>query len=63
MNKEQALSAIHNGQLAQCSKEDYPEIRNALQGKAGEMVDSGDGLRAMMMLNEVKRLDNLHSFR
>lgn len=24
------------------------------------MIDGGDGLRAMMMLEEVKRLDKLH---
>jgi len=61
MTKQEAISAIYNGNLVECTKEQYPEIRTALQDKAGEMVDSGDGLRAMMMLEEVRRLDKLYN--
>lgn len=61
MTKEEAINAIYNGSLVECTKEEYPEIRNALQDKAGKMVDGGDGLRAMMMLEEVRRLDSLFS--
>ena len=61
MKTDEAINSIYQGKLIECSKEEYPEIRTALQKKAGELVDSGDGLRAMMMLEEVKRLDKMHS--
>ena len=61
MTKEEAINAIYNGNLVECTKEEYQkEIRTALQDKAGKMVDGGDGLRAMMMLEEVRRLDAIH---
>lgn len=60
MTPQEAVSKIYQGNLIDCTKEEYPEIREALQKKAGEMIDGGDGLRAMMMLEEVKRLDKLH---
>lgn len=59
MTKDEAINAIYNGNLVECTKEEYPEIRTALQDKAGKMVDSGDGLRAMVMLEEVRRLDGV----
>ncbi len=61
MTKDEAINAIYNGNLVECTKEEYPEIRTELQDKAGKMVDSGDGVRAMMMLEEVRRLDGLFS--
>ena len=60
MKIEEAINAIYNGNLIECTREEYPEIRNALQDMAGKMVDSGQGLRAMMMLEEVRRLDLLY---
>ena len=59
MTIDEAINAIYNGRFIDCTKQEYPEIRTALQDKAGKMVDLGDGLRAMMMLEEVKRLDKV----
>lgn len=59
---EKAINAIYKGELAECSKEEYPKVRTALQDKAGEWIDNGDNARAMIALNEVKRLDALHEF-
>lgn len=60
MTKDEAINAIYTGKLVNCTKEEYPEIRTGLQEKAGKMIDFGDGLRGMMMLEEVKRLDKLY---
>jgi hypothetical protein len=53
----QALNAVYQGKLVNCSAEEYPEIRTALQDQAGKWIDNGDGMRAMIALQEVKRLD------
>jgi hypothetical protein len=55
---EDALSAVCTGNLVSCTAEEYKEIRDALQDQAGRWIDAGDGLRAMIALEEVKRLDN-----
>ena len=60
MTIEEAINAIYNGKLIYCTKEEYPGIRKALQDKAGKLIDTGDPLRSMMMLEEVRRLDKLH---
>lgn len=52
-----ALDAIYKGQLVNCSKDDWPVVRTALQDQAGKWIDTGDGMRAMIVLQEVKRLD------
>lgn len=57
MTKEEAISAIYNGNLVDCTKEEYPEIRTALQEFAGERIDAGDGIRGQIVLMEVQRLD------
>ena len=62
MDKEEAMQAVYQGKMVQCTKENYPEIRSTLQDYAGRCVDEGDGLRAMIALEEVKRLDKLHDF-
>jgi hypothetical protein len=53
----QALNAVYQGKLVNCSAEEYPEIRTALQDQAGKWIEGGDGMRAMIALQEVKRLD------
>lgn len=58
MNRQEAVSAVYQGKLVECSEEEYRlEVRNALQEYAGKCIDTGEGLRAMMALEEVKRLD------
>lgn len=54
---ESAISAISNGKLIECTKDEYPAIRNALLLQAGKWVDAGDGTRATLALNEIKRLE------
>ncbi len=61
MNKNEAIAAIYQGSLVDCTRDEYhSEVRNAIQDQAGKWIDGGDGLRAMIALEEVKRLDNLY---
>lgn len=62
MNAEQAVAATYQGNLVKCTPDDYPAIRTALQDHAGKMIDTGDGLRAMIALEEIRRLDKIHNF-
>ncbi len=62
MTKEEAIDAIYNGKLVECTIEEYPEIRNALQIRAGILIDQGDILRSILMLEEVSRLDRMHGW-
>jgi hypothetical protein len=59
MTKEEAIDLIYNGNLITCTKDEYVKIRPALQNKAGELIDLGDHMRAIIMIEEVKRLDLL----
>jgi len=47
------------GNLVECTKEEYPFIRSELQKVAGWMIDNNQGIRVTIALNEVKRLDKL----
>jgi len=55
----QAINAVHKGQVVRCSRENYDAVRLGLQEQAAKWIDYGDALRAMIALEEVKRLDNL----
>jgi hypothetical protein len=57
----QAVNAVYQGNLIECSEQDWPAVRAALQSFAGTCIDSGDGVRAMIALEEVKRLDQKFS--
>lgn len=60
MNKIESLTAIERGSIVECSKEDYErEIRTAIQKQAAKWIDSGDHVRSIIALEEVRRLDNL----
>ena len=51
-------SQLYQGKLIQCTKDEYINgVRNTIQEFAGEMVDTGQGIRAVIALEEVKRLD------
>lgn len=58
MTPKQAVQAISGGSLVECTKEEYPEIRKALQEFAGKQIDNGQDIYAMIALEEVRRLDN-----
>jgi hypothetical protein len=55
----QAINAVHKGQVVRCNRENYGAVRLGLQEQAAKWIDYGDGLRAMIALEEVKRLDAL----
>lgn len=61
--ERKAISAVYTGKLVECTKEEYPQVRSALQDQAGKWIDGGDGMRAGMALNEVKRLDAKFEFK
>jgi len=56
-----AISSISQGKLIDCSAEQWPEIRKAVQEQAGKWIDYGDGFRATIALQEVARLDKKFS--
>jgi len=61
MTTEEAKDAIYNGNLVVCTKQEYDTgLRSAIQDMAGQWIDQRQDLRAMIALNEVKRLDALH---
>lgn len=58
--KQEAIANVYNGKTVSCTKEQYPEIRTALQEAAGRWIDAGQDIRAVIALEEVKRLDELY---
>ena len=59
-----AISAVQSGRPVDCLAEHYRgHVRGALQEYAGQCVDGGDHARAVIALNEVKRLDARHGVR
>lgn len=58
MNAQESIAAIERGNLVDCTSEDYHAgIRTAIQDQAGKWIDQKEILRAMIALEEVKRLD------
>lgn len=63
MTTQQAIADIYNGKLVSCTKQEYHGlngIRLALQDAAATWIDTNQDIRAVMALNEVKRLDELY---
>ena len=52
-------NCITNGNLIECMEEEYPIIRMELHRVASWMIDNQQGVRSIIALNEVKRLDDL----
>lgn len=48
---------VKNCRMIRCTFKQYPEVRRILQDYASDMIDCGDGVRAQIALEEVKRLD------
>ena len=59
--KQEAIANVYKGKPVSCTKEQYPEVRSALQESAGRWIDAGQDIRAVIALEEVKRLDKIHS--
>lgn len=62
MTKEEAIQAVHKGQIIHCTVDEYPEIRRALQDQAAKWIDQNDHIRAHIACFEVERLDRVHNF-
>lgn len=61
MKKEEAINAVYNGRLVNCTKEEYhSEIRHALQDQAGKWIDQKQDSRAVMALEQIRRLDLMY---
>jgi len=59
-----ALAAVHSGKKTSLDRDTYiMGGRDALQHYAGQCVDWGDETRAVVVLEEIKRLDRLHGVR
>ena len=58
--EEKAVNAVYNGNLVDCTTEEWPSVRRALQDQAGKWIDQGQGMRAQIALREVKRMDEKH---
>ena len=58
MKKEDAINAIYQGNLVECTKDEYDEsLRTAIQTQAGKWIDDGNHVRSIIALLEIKRLD------
>lgn len=59
---QMAINAVQTGNLIRCEREEYPEVRAALEEFAGTMADQGKTFLASVALNEVARLDSRFDF-
>lgn len=51
----------YSGAPIDCSAEEYHAgLRSQIQSAAATWIDQAQNVRAMMALNEIKRLDNTH---
>ena len=58
MTSQEVINTVYQGSLVNCTEQEYhSEIRLAIQNQAGKWIDGGDHIRAMIALQEVKRLD------
>lgn len=60
MEKQKIKSLIEQGNLVECTEEDYKDhARGYLLDLAGEFADQNQGIKGIIALEEVKRLDDL----
>jgi hypothetical protein len=58
--ERKALAAVQRGQPVECTADQYfMRIRSVLQSYAGQMVDSGQNVYAVVALEQVRRLDTV----
>lgn len=55
--ERRAVAAVECGELVTCSSERWPAVRRTLQDQAGKWIDTGQGIKAVIALREVERLD------
>jgi hypothetical protein len=55
--QEQVKNAVEAGRLVECSKDEYPVVRAALQDQAAWWREGGYHIRAQIADAEVRRLD------
>jgi hypothetical protein len=61
MTTQEAINAIYNGGIVKCSSEEYHNgIRSAIQNQAAKWIDQNQSMRAVIALEEIKRLDGVH---
>jgi len=57
------FTALDQGLSVEISRESYlAGVRDTMQTYAGELVDSGSSARAVVVLQEIKRLDTIHGW-
>ena len=59
MTPEEAVKTIKLAGIIECTKEQFPEIKAALQKYAAQQIDFGQDIYAIIALNEIKRLGDL----
>jgi hypothetical protein len=60
---EQIERLIYQGHPLRCEAEDYwNHLRDEMQTVAGQMIDTKQDIRAIILLNEIKRLDTKFPF-
>jgi hypothetical protein len=62
MTPKEAIQAVYHGRPVQCTVDEYPEIRRALQEQAGRWIDGGDHIRSRIALHQIVTLDHIHDF-
>lgn len=62
MTPQEAVQTISRADLIECTEEEYPEIRKAVQEYAGRQIDNGQDIYAQIALEEIKRLDAKFNF-
>jgi len=58
--EQRIISSLTNGQLVECTKEEYPEVRKILHRQAAKYLEEGQEMRSIIALEEVRRLDKTH---
>ena len=53
----EAFAAVYAGNLVVCTRDEWPSVRRALQEQAGRWINQKQDVRAIIALEEVRRLD------
>ncbi len=61
--KDDVFSHVYRGAPLACDERDYPEVRQWLPQCADFWTAEGQGIRAFVAQNEIKRLDELFEVR
>lgn len=61
--KDSIFSAVYRGEPIGCDEYEYPQVRDWLRQCAAFWESEGQGIRAFIARNEIKRLDELFEVR